>query len=197
MRNDAGSFRSRGPAAGPAAPPPTDLETHEGGAMSTTTTPNFTTRNDLDPTVRADVVAILNRQLAANADLYAQTKQAHWNVKGGNFMQLHELFDQIAEVIEPQTDELAERVAALGGYAEGTTRMIADASPLPEWPRDAVKGEDVLQALVERWAAYGAGLRTAIAQIAEHDDVASEDLLTGILGEVDKALYFLEAHLQG
>ncbi len=162
--------------------------------MTTTTRPTFATKNDLDPTIRADLVQVLNRQLAANADLYAQTKQAHWNVKGMDFMQLHLLFDQIAEVVEPQTDEIAERIAALGGYAEGTIRMTADASPLPEWPREVVDGRGTLEALIERWAAYAAMTRKAIESASEQGDAATEGLLTDIVTEVDKALYFLEAH---
>lgn len=55
-------------------------------------------------------------------DLFNQTKHAHWNVKGPEFMQLHELFDSIAERVEEGCDLLAERVVTLGGIAAGTTR---------------------------------------------------------------------------
>jgi hypothetical protein len=50
----------------------------------------FTTRIGLAPETRAKMMALLNQQLAATFDLYSQIKQAHWNVKGAQFFQLHE-----------------------------------------------------------------------------------------------------------
>ena len=157
----------------------------------------FTTRIDLAADVRTRMIALLNRQTAQNADLYSQTKQAHWNVKGPDFMQLHLLFDQLAGMVEPFTDELAERVTALGGYAKGTVRMAAEASDLPEFPTDHHDGRAHLEALAERWAAYAASTRAAIQASAEAGDPSTEDLFTEISREVDKGLYFIEAHLQG
>lgn len=167
-------------------------------ARSTTTTaPSFKTRIDVEPDARKELVALLNQQMADNADLYSQTKQAHWNVKGPDFMQLHLLFDQVAAMVEPFTDELAERVTALGGYATGTVRMAAKASTLSEFPTDAVDGKANLQALSDRWAAYAASTRAAIERASQLGEPTSEDLFTEISRDVDKALYFLEAHLQG
>ena len=167
--------------------------------MTTTTrsTPSFTTRIDVDSDARAELIALLNQQMADNADLYSQTKQAHWNVKGPDFMQLHLLYDQVAAVVEPFTDELAERVTALGGYATGTVRMAAESSTLPEFPMDAIDGKATLEALADRWAAYAASTRAAIERAAQIGEPTSEDLFTEISREVDKALYFLESHLQG
>ena len=167
--------------------------------MTTTTrgTRSFSTRIDVDADARAELIALLNQQMADNADLYSQTKQAHWNVKGQNFMQLHLLYDQVAAVVEPFTDELAERVTALGGYATGTVRMAAETSTLPEWPVDATSGKATLEALADRWAAYAASTRAAIERAAQIGEPTSEDLFTEISREVDKALYFLESHLQG
>ena len=60
----------------------------------------FATRNDLPAAVREKIIALLNQQLADTFDLYSHTKQAHWNVKGLQFFQLHELFDKLAEEVE-------------------------------------------------------------------------------------------------
>jgi starvation-inducible DNA-binding protein len=164
---------------------------------TTTRTPTFTTRIDIESDARQELVGLLNQQMADNADLYSQTKQAHWNVKGLDFMQLHLLFDQVAEMIEGYTDEIAERVTALGGYATGTVRMAAEATTLPEFPVDARDGRANLEALSERWSAYAASTRAAIERANQLGDPTSEDLFTEISREVDKGLYFLEAHLQG
>jgi hypothetical protein len=75
------------------------------------------TRNTLHETIRAQSVELLNKHLAAAIDLHAQTKQAHWNVRGPNFIAIHELFDRVSEQVETYSDMLAERAGGLGGVA--------------------------------------------------------------------------------
>lgn len=155
----------------------------------------FPTQNDLPVETRAQVIDLLNVHLATVMDLHSQTKQAHWNVKGIHFQTLHELFDRLAAVVEPFADTLAERATALGGTALGTARLAAKNSTLPEYPMNAVKGEEHLKALVERWAEYARLARKAIDETAQAGDAGTSDLFTGISREVDKALWFLESHL--
>ena len=57
----------------------------------------YETRNDLAESTRKPVVQLLNERLAEAIDLQLQAKQAHWNVKGPNFVGLHDLFDRVAE----------------------------------------------------------------------------------------------------
>lgn len=156
----------------------------------------FETRHDLQEDVRSQMVALLNQHLADTLDLYSQAKQAHWNVKGRDFFQLHELFDQLAAYLPTAIDEIAERATALGGLACGTVRMSAGASRLPEYPAEAREGMEHVAALAERYAAFGAGLRQAIDAAEEAGDADTADLFTQISREIDKHLYFLEAHLQ-
>src|SRR6266849_6292995 len=98
----------------------------------------FNTKNDLSEAIRVKAVKLLNARLADAIDLQTQTKQAHWNVKGPHFIALHELFDKVNEDVEDHVDEIAERVVQLGGVAEGTARMAAKCSSLPEYPANAV-----------------------------------------------------------
>ena len=156
----------------------------------------FDTKIDFSEETREKLVDLCNQQLASNTDLYTQVKQAHWNVKGIHFFQLHELFDEVAEVIQPYSDMIAERVTALGGYAMGTVRMAAQNSKQPEYPTDAVAGHEHLEAVVERVAEYAKSTREAIEQSGEWGDPTTEDMFTEISRGVDKQLYFLEAHLQ-
>ena len=74
----------------------------------------FKTRIDLPADQRKNLIASLNQQLADTFDLFGQSKQAHWNVKGPQFQQLHELFDDLAEQLEGYVDVIAERATALG-----------------------------------------------------------------------------------
>ncbi|HVX67858.1 MAG TPA: DNA starvation/stationary phase protection protein Dps [Bryobacteraceae bacterium] len=162
----------------------------------TITGPVFQTHIDLAADARQRLTEILNRQLAATLDLYTQTKQAHWNVKGKDFFQLHELFDQLAGHVFGFIDMIAERATALGGYAQGTARMSAASSYLPEFPKDAIEGRQHLDALIERFARYTAENRKALDAAQNDDDQATADLFTEIARSVDKDLWFLEAHLQ-
>jgi starvation-inducible DNA-binding protein len=153
------------------------------------------TRIDIKGKLRDSMVALLNRQLADTLDLYTQVKQAHWNVKGANFIALHELFDKLAEDLEGPVDDLAERVTALGGVARGTSRVAAQASRLPEFPLDRVEGLTAVALLADRYARLGASTRAAIETASKEGDADTSDLFTGISRGLDKALWFLEAHL--
>lgn len=155
----------------------------------------YPTRIDIPSEVRSQIIALLNKTLAATLDLKTQTKQAHWNVKGKDFYQLHELFDEIAGELEEYVDMVAERVTALGGTAMGTARIAASESILPEYPYDAVDGTEHITALAERFGAYAKHVRTAIDETDELGDADTADLYTEISRTIDKRLWFLEAHL--
>lgn len=151
---------------------------------------------DIPVDVRSKVVTLLNQTLAATADLKSQVKQAHWNVKGTDFYQLHELFDEIAGEIEEFIDMFAERITALAGYACGTVRMAAANSILPEYPTDILDGMQHVTALVERFAAYAKHLREAIDKTDELNEQDTNDLYVEVSRTIDKRLWFLEAHIQ-
>lgn len=163
--------------------------------MQTKTT--FKTSIDVPAGTRERMIDLLNRQLADISDLYSQTKQAHWNVKGPQFMMLHELFDELAGELLPYADMIAERATALGGLAMGTVRMAASASRLPEYPSHVVDGMELVAALVERYAALAQTTRAAIDAADEAADKDTADLFTEVSRGLDKWLWFLEAHLQG
>jgi starvation-inducible DNA-binding protein len=156
----------------------------------------YRTSIDLDGETRSQVIDILNQQLADTFDLYSQTKQAHWNVKGPEFFQLHELYDQLATTVLGHVDTIAERATALGGTANGTARQAAAGSRLPDYPDDATGSKDSLQAMVERYAALAATTRAAIDATDNLGDIDTSDLFTAVSRDIDKSLWFLEAHLQ-
>src|SRR5713226_5336868 len=113
------------------------------------------TKNSLPQSIRIQSVGLLNRNLALAIDLERQAKQAHWNVKGPNFIALHELFDKVAEAAEEFIDLLAERVTALGGTAEGRIQAVTGQSTLPSYPGDIVSGREHVDALSTALAAFG------------------------------------------
>ncbi len=151
---------------------------------------------DMPQPLREQMVALCNQQLANTTDLYNQTKQAHWNVKGIHFEELHQLFDKMANAVQEYSDTVAERAVSLGGTALGTTRMAASTTELPEFPADVFVGQEMLRVVVERWAQYAASVRAAIHEADEARDLDTADLFTEISRIADKQLWFAEAHLQ-
>ena len=119
----------------------------------------FATRNDIPERVRAQIVELLNRRLADAVDLQAQTKAAHWNVKGPGFIALHKLFDEIHGGVSEYVDLIAERAVQLGGVAEGTVRIVARRSELEEYPLDVAADRQHAKALSGALAAFGARAR--------------------------------------
>ncbi|HLV13220.1 MAG TPA: DNA starvation/stationary phase protection protein Dps [Trueperaceae bacterium] len=155
------------------------------------------TKIDLPEKARRDLVALCNQALADAFDLYSQAKQAHWNVKGMDFHQLHELFDEVADAVLPFADQFAERAATLGGVALGTVRLAAKASQLKEYPAGLTKGQDHVEAVRDRLAAWCGALREAIGKAEDLGDPTTADLFTEASRVADLQLYFVESHLQG
>ena len=156
----------------------------------------YKTKNDLPKPKRAKLVALLNARLADCIDLQTQAKQAHWNVKGPSFIALHELFDKVNEDVEDYVDEIAERAVQLGGVAEGTARIAAKRSSLPEYPSNLSNGRDHVEALSTAIAEFGRLVRKAIDESNELSDADTADLFTEISRGTDKWLWFIEAHNQ-
>jgi starvation-inducible DNA-binding protein len=155
------------------------------------------TKNDLDADVRRQVSELLNQRLADCIDLQTQCKQAHWNIKGPNFIALHKLFDEVNEDVEDYIDLIAERVVQLGGMAMGTARMVAERTALMEYPATIQSGPEHAAALSDVLAQFGRTVRMGIEEMVDLKDADSADILTEISRGTDKWLWMVEAHLHG
>jgi starvation-inducible DNA-binding protein len=156
----------------------------------------YGTKNDLPEGTRVKLIELLNARLADSIDLQTQMKQAHWNVKGPNFIALHKLFDEVNEDVEEYVDLIAERVVQLGGIAEGTARAIVKRSTLSEYPLNAASGKQHVDAVSSALALFGKQARQGIAAADKLDDADTADIFTEISRGVDKWLWFVEAHAQ-
>jgi starvation-inducible DNA-binding protein len=156
----------------------------------------YRTKNDLPEATRIEVITLLNQRLAECIDLQTQCKQAHWNVKGPQFIALHKLFDEINEEVEDYVDLLAERIVQLGGIAEGTVGAVAKRTSLIDYPLMLTTGPEHVAALSDALAGFGRSARIAIEEMNELEDADSADILTEISRGTDKWLWFVEAHLQ-
>ena len=164
-------------------------------AMNKTKQLPHATAIDLPSKGRAALVEILNQQLANVSDLQSQTKQAHWNVRGPEFYQLHKLFDDLAEPLAGHIDTIAERAVTLGGFALGTVRCAANSSELDEFPLEPGAMEYARE-LARRFASCANSARAAIEASQDLDDADTADVMTDLSRDLDKAVYFLEAHFR-
>jgi starvation-inducible DNA-binding protein len=165
------------------APKPSHMHSHK-------------TRNNLDDNAKKASIDILNARLADAIDLALITKQAHWNLKGPRFIAIHLMLDGFRDQIDEHVDTMAERVAQLGGTALGTSQVVAGSTTLKPYPTDIYKIEDHLTALIEHYAAVANACRQAIDETDEAGDADTADIFTAVSRELDKSLWFLEAHVQ-
>src|SRR6186997_2755235 len=131
-------------------------------AIQDTSRNMYSTKNDLPETTRAKVIELCNGRLADAIDLQTQCKQAHWNVKGPDFIALHKLFDEVNDAVEEYVDLIAERAVQLGGVADGTARVVAKRSSLPEYPVKEGDGRAHADALSSALSAFGKVVRAEI-----------------------------------
>jgi len=153
------------------------------------------TKNGLDEKTRASSVELLNARLADGIDLALAIKQAHWNMRGPNFIAVHELMDQFREEMDAGNDLIAERAAQLGGAVFGTTQTVATSTTMKPYPVDIFALEDHLHALIDRFGTVANAIREAIDSSEQAGDADTADIFTEVSRTLDKNLWFLESHL--
>ncbi len=158
--------------------------------------PDYQTRNNLPSNAKAVSIGVLNARLADAIDLALLTKQAHWNIKGPNFIALHEMIDGFRTELDGHVDNIAERVVQPGGTALGTTQAVAETTALPPYPTDIHTTKAHLAALIERYGNVANAVRAAIDETGGAGDADTADLFTALSRALDKQLWFLEAHIQ-
>lgn len=149
----------------------------------------------LSDNARKTAISELNARLADGLALALAVKQAHWNVKGPNFIAIHELLDGVHAHLQEQNDVMAERVQILDGVALGTARLVAENSTLEDYPTDLTKSADHLKEICARLRDHGEKLRAAVDAVEEAGDADTADLFTAASRSADKDLWFLQSHL--
>jgi starvation-inducible DNA-binding protein len=141
------------------------------------------------------VISALQERLSAYNDLHLTLKHVHWNVVGPNFIGVHEMLDPQIELVRGYADEVAERIAAMGGAPLGTVGAIVNDRTWDDYglARDTVPAH--LAALDLVYNGVVGDLRKAITVAGEIDPV-SEDMLIGQAGELEKFQWFIRAHLE-
>jgi len=141
------------------------------------------------------IAELLQKQLSTYNDLHLTLKHVHWNVVGPSFIGVHEMIDPQVELVRGYADEVAERIATLGGSPHGTPGAILKDRT---WDDYSV-GRDVVQAhLAALDLVYNGVIEDTRKGIAETDDLdpVTQDILIGHAAELEKFQWFVRAHLE-
>ena len=163
-------------------------------ATISTTSPSYTVPG-IKPDVAGEVIALLQDRLNALNDLALTLKHIHWNVVGPHFIAVHQMLDPQVDAVRLMVDDLAERIATLGGSPIGTPgALVAQRS----WDDYSIGRADTNAHLAALDIVYSGILeahREAIEK-AEQADPVTEDMLVGQTGRLEQFHWFVRAHLE-
>ncbi|WP_336722577.1 DNA starvation/stationary phase protection protein [Cellulosimicrobium cellulans] len=134
----------------------------------------------------------LQRVLVALVDLHVQGKQAHWNVTGRGFRDLHLQLDDVVDVAREHSDTVAERMRALQVVPDGRTETVATTTDLSPYPAGLVSVGDTVDAIVERIAQTVEVVRE-VHDGVDAEDPTSADILHEIIADLEKQAWFLSS----
>lgn len=138
----------------------------------------------------------LNNILSNANLLYIKLRKFHWNVKGHDFIEFHELFQAQYEQVAEAVDEIAERISTLGGVPVGTTTEFAQLGDLKETPGVNPSAKDMIKELVTDHETIIRGLRKAVDDCDEqYKDAGTADFLTQLMEDHEKMAWKLRQYL--
>ena len=156
--------------------------------------PKFTVPS-LTPDEGATIAAVLQGRLHALNDLALTLKHIHWNVVGPHFIAVHEMIDPQVDQVREMADDVAERIAALGGVAQGTPGALVAERPWDDYSIGRADAIAHLAALDVVYTGVIEGVREAVKEAGDIDP-ATEDLLIGQLRDLEQFQWFVRAHLE-
>jgi starvation-inducible DNA-binding protein len=148
---------------------------------------------ELDETTRA--IGTMQERLTALLDLQLTIKHIHWNVVGMNFIAVHEMLDPQHAAVQAMTDELAERIATMGGEPLGTPGSVVRIRSWDDYELNREPAVRHLSALDHVYSGIIEDHRKALDVMGEIDPV-TEDLFIGQLRQLELFQWFIRAHLK-
>jgi starvation-inducible DNA-binding protein len=149
----------------------------------------------MDDAASAKVIELLQDRLYGTLDLHLTLKHIHWNVVGMNFIAVHEMLDPQVDAVRKQSDEIAERIATLGGEPIGTPGALVAARDWDDYPLNREPSVRHLAELDDVYSGVVGDHRDALDALGDLDPV-TEDLLVGHLGRLELFQWFVRAHLK-
>ncbi|MDR3628049.1 MAG: DNA starvation/stationary phase protection protein [Ignavibacteriaceae bacterium] len=143
-----------------------------------------------------EVATLLNTLLADEYVLYTKTRNAHWNIQGDNFIELHKFFESQYDALDIIIDDTAERVRALGHFAIGSLRDFLNVTQLNEQNEDFTDQKHIIKTLLEDHESVIHTLRNHITIITEeYKDLGTADFVTGLMEQHEKMAWMLRSYL--
>ena len=163
--------------------------------MPTNTTRGGYTVPGLEQEAASTLIDSLQERLVALTDLHLTLKHVHWNVVGPHFIAVHEMLDPQVDAVRDMTDEIAERIATLGGSPVGTIGYMVEKRSWEDYSigRDGTTAH--LGALDLVYQGVISDHREAIEAAGELDPV-TEDLFVGQAAKLELFHWFVRAHLE-
>lgn len=149
----------------------------------------------LDPSVAAEVIGHLEGRLVAAIDLQLDLKHIHWNVVGPNFIAAHEMLDEHVATARAMTDEIAERIAILGGSPNGTSGNVVKTRDWDDYDIGRASVADHFKALDGVYDGVISDHRAAMKVVGDLDPI-TEDLLTGQIAKLELYQWFVRSHIE-
>lgn len=140
----------------------------------------------------ASLTAALQRVLVDLIELHLQAKQAHWNVVGTNFRDLHLQLDEIVDFAREASDTVAERMRALDAVPDGRSDTVAASATLPEFPAYEHSTGDVVDLITGRIYATAGTIRT-IHDAVDAEDPSTADILHQLIDGLEKLAWLLKS----
>ncbi|WP_116645896.1 Dps family protein [Mycobacterium kubicae] len=137
----------------------------------------------------------LQKVLVDLIELHLQAKQAHWNVVGTNFRDLHLQLDNLVDIAREASDTIAERMRALDAVPDGRSDTVVASTTVPA----AAPG---LLSVTETVDSITIGIYAVVGTLrAVHDDVddadpTSADLLHSIIDDLEKEAWLIRAETE-
>jgi starvation-inducible DNA-binding protein len=162
--------------------------------MSTSTLPRTNRRHDDIANFQAspELSADLQRVLVDLIELHLQGKQAHWNVVGTNFRDLHLQLDEVVDAAREASDIIAERMRALDVVPDGRSDTIAATTSLPQFPAGEQTTHDVVDLITSRVYAAVDTLRD-VHDAVDAADPSTADLLHQIIDSLEKLAWMIKS----
>ena len=177
--------------------PPTDKGMGNGagraGKVTSTRQAAFTVPG-LTGAEGSQVAALLQLRLTSLVDLTLTLKHIHWNVVGANFIAVHELLDAQHAGVQQLVDDLAERIATLGGVPNGLPGQIVETRTWNDYGLDRADSLSHLGALDLVYQGVIGGHRQSIGETRDFDPI-TEDLLIGQTGVLERYHWIVRSHL--
>ncbi|MEJ6004750.1 Dps family protein [Paucibacter sp. AS339] len=149
--------------------------------------------NDKD---RAQIAAGLNKLLANTYTLYLTTHNFHWNVTGPMFNTLHQMFMLQYTELWNAVDPIAERVRALGHFAQGSYSQMSRLTTLDDVPEAPPKAMQMVKILVQGHEAVARSARELFPLVERAADEPTADLLTQRLTVHEQTAWMLRSLLE-